>query len=165
MILNDVLRSVRYLLDLSEPKVIEIVHCADPTFLLDRDEVRAFLLKEDEPGHAPCTDAMLACFLDGLIVHRRGRDERQPARPFETRITNNLVLKKLRIAFELTDVDMHAVFADAGFPVSKPELSALFRQPGHRNYRPCGDQMLRNFLKGLTLRMRGAAGGQQDSLD
>lgn len=156
MILNDVLRSVRYLLDLSEPKVIEIVHLADPAFAVERDEVRAFLLKEDEPGHALCSDAVLARFLDGLIVYRRGRDEGQPARPFETRLTNNLVLKKLRIAFELTDVDMHGVFADAGFPVSKPELSALFRQPGHRNYRPCGDQMLRNFLKGLTLRMRGA---------
>jgi uncharacterized protein YehS (DUF1456 family) len=73
----------------------------------------------------------------------------------ESRITNNLVLKKLRVAFELKDGDMHQVFADAGFPVSKPELSALFRQPGHSNYRACGDQMLRNFLKGLTLRLRG----------
>ena len=156
MILNDVLRRTRYLLDLSEPKVIEIVHLVDPGFALEREDVRAVLLKEDEPGHALCSDAVLARFLDGLIVYRRGRDEGQPVRPFEKRLTNNLVLKKLRIAFELTDIDMHAVFADAGFPVSKPELSALFRQPGHRNYRPCGDQMLRNFLKGLTLRFRGA---------
>ena len=47
----------------------------------------------------------------------------------------NLVLKKLRVAFGLKDVDMHQVFVDAGFPVSKPELSALFRQPGHKNFR------------------------------
>jgi uncharacterized protein YehS (DUF1456 family) len=66
------------------------------------------------------------------------------------------VLKKLRVAFELRDEDMHRAFADAGLPVSKPELSALFRQPDHRNYRACGDQMLRNFLKGLTLRLRQA---------
>lgn len=156
MILNDVLRSVRFMLDLSEPKVIDIVQLADPAFVLDKDEVRAWLLKEDEPGHQPCSDAVLARFLNGLIVHRRGRNENQPARPIEARISNNLVLKKLRIAFELTDADMHEVFAAAGFAVSKPELSALFRQPGHRNYRPCGDQMLRNFLKGLTLRLRGA---------
>ena len=158
MILNDVLRSVRFMLDLSEPRVVEIVHLADPAFMLERDDVRALLLKEDEPGFRPCGDAMLARFLDGLIVDRRGRDDRQPARPFESRMTNNLVMKKLRIAFELTDVDMHALFADAGFPVSKPELSAVFRQPGHRNYRPCGDQMLRNFLRGLTLRVRGIPG-------
>ena len=72
----------------------------------------------------------------------------------EKRINNNLVLKKLRIAFELRDEDMHQAFADAGMPVGKPELSAFFRQPEHRNYRACGDQLLRNFLKGLTLRLR-----------
>ena len=64
--------------------------------------------------------------------------------------------KMHHMAFELKDVDMHQVFADAGFPVSKPELSALFRQPGHKNFRLCGDQLLRNFLKGLTLRVRGS---------
>jgi len=156
MINNDVLRSVRYMLDLSDQKVVEIARLADPAFDIEKDEVRSLLLKEGEPGHVACTDGLLARFLDGLIVHRRGRDERLPSRPVESRISNNVVLKKLRVAFELTDVDMHQVFVDAGFPVSKPELSALFRQPGHRNFRPCGDQMLRNFLKGLTLCVRGS---------
>lgn len=159
MIHNDVLRSIRYMLDLSEPRVIEIIRLGDPAFVLEKDEVRALLLKEDEPGHEPCSDGVLARFLDGLIVHRRGRFDDRPARPIEARITNNLVLKKLRIAFELTDVGMLEVFASAGFRVSKPELSAFFRQPGHRNYRLCGDQILRNFLKGLTLHVRGVQGG------
>ena len=156
MINNDVLRSIRYMLDLGDSKVAEIARLADPAFVVEKDDVRAFLLKEDEPGYLACSDAALAHFLDGLIVHRRGRDEGVPPRLVEKRISNNVVLKKLRVAFELKDVDMHQVFADAGFPVSKPELSALFRQPGHKNFRPCGDQMLRNFLKGLTLRVRGA---------
>jgi uncharacterized protein YehS (DUF1456 family) len=155
MINNDVLRSIRYMLDLGDGKVVDIVQLADPGFALDRDDVRPILLKEDEPGHVPCSDAVLAHFLDGLIIHLRGRDERVPARPVERRISNNVVLKKLRVAFELKDVDMHAIFEAAGFPVSKPELSALFRQPGHKNFRQCGDQLLRNFLKGLTLRVRG----------
>ena len=47
------------------------------------------------------------------------------------------------------------IFASAGRPVTKPELSALFRQPGHKNFRLCGDQLLRYFLRGLTLRVRG----------
>lgn len=155
MINNDVLRSIRYMLDLSDNKVVEIARLADPAFAIEKDDVRAFLLKEDEPGYQACSDAVLAHFLDGLIVHLRGRDESVPPRPVEKRISNNVVLKKLRVAFELKDVDMHQVFVDAGFPVSKPELSALFRQPGHKNFRACGDQMLRNFLKGLTLRVRG----------
>ena len=155
MISNDVLRSVRYLLDLPDARIVDVVHLADPGFALTPDEVRAWLLREDEPGFKECPNAALARFLDGLIVHLRGRDDSRPPPPIAARVTNNLVLKKLRVAFELKDVDMHDAFAAAGFPVSKPELSALFRQPGHKNYRPCGDQMLRNFLKGLTLRVRG----------
>ena len=153
MINNDVLRSIRYMLDLSDNKVIEVIQLADPGFAIDKDDVRAFLLREDEPGYQACTDRVMAHFLDGLVIHRR--DESLPPRPVEKRINNNVVLKKLRVAFQLTDVDMHKAFADAGFPVSRPELSALFRQPGHKNFRLCGDQLLRNFLKGLTLRVRG----------
>jgi uncharacterized protein YehS (DUF1456 family) len=156
MINNDVLRSIRYMLDLGDQHVVDVIHLADPDFPVERADVQAFLRKDDEPGHAACSDATLARFLDGLIVHRRGRSDTLPQRPAEARITNNLVLKKLRVAFELKDVDMHQVFELAGFPVSRPELSALFRQPGHKNYRPCGDQLLRNFLKGLTLRVRAA---------
>jgi len=154
MINNDVLRSIRYMLDLGDQKVVEITQLADPGFAIGKEDVQAFLKRDDDPGHVACSDRVLAHFLDGLIIHYRGRME-GPPRPVEKRIDNNVVLKKLRVAFELKDVDLHQAFADAGFPVSKPELSALFRQPGHKNYRPCGDQMLRNFLKGLTLHVRG----------
>lgn len=156
MINNDVLRSIRYMLDLSDGMIADTCALADPAFVVDKADVPGWLRKEDEAGFVACDDRTLAHFLDGLIVHFRGRDESQPLRPVEKRITNNLVLKKLRVAFELKDVDMHDIFQSAGFPVSKPELSALFRQPDHKNYRACGDQMLRNFLKGLTLRVRPA---------
>jgi len=156
MINNDVLRSIRYMLDLSDNRIVEICALADPAFVVDKADVPGWLRKENEEGFVACDDRTLAHFLDGLIVQMRGRDESQPLRPVEKRITNNLVLKKLRVAFELKDVDMHAIFESAGFPVSKPELSALFRQPDHKNFRACGDQLLRNFLKGLTLRVRGA---------
>ena len=155
MINNDTLRAIRYMLDLSDARVVEITHLADPGFPLTKEDVQAFLRKDDEAGHLECSNAVLAHFLDGLVIHRRGRDDSQPPRPVEKRVTNNVVLKKLRVAFELKDVDMHAILAAAGFPISKPELSALFRQPGHKNFRLCGDQLLRNFLKGLTLRLRG----------
>ena len=141
-------------LDLSDARVVELVQLADPQFVLDKADIPALLKKENEPGAVLCSDPLLARFLDGLVVWRRGRDESLPPRPVEDRISNNLVLKKLRVAFELKDVDMHEVFSGAGFPITKPELTALFRQPGHKNYRPCGDQILRNFLKGLTLRFR-----------
>lgn len=156
MINNDVLRSIRYMLDLSDIKVVEIAKLTDPTFPIEKADVQAFLRKDDDPDFAECKDGVLAHFLDGLVIYCRGRNDSLPPRPVEKRVTNNVVLKKLRVAFELKDVDMHQVFASAGFPISKPELTALFRQPGHTNYRACGDQLLRNFLKGLTLRVRGS---------
>ena len=122
---------------------------------LSAQEVQAYLLREDEPGFAPLDDRLLGLFLDGLVVHLRGARSDAPPRPPEKRINNNAVLKKLRVAFELKDVDLVDIFASAGRPVTKPELSALFRQPGHKNFRLCGDQLLRYFLRGLTLRVRG----------
>lgn len=156
MINNDVLRSIRYMLDLSDAAIVETSKLADPDFAIGKSDVQAFLKKDTDGGYAECSDSALAHFLDGLVFHFRGRDPNLPQRPVEKRVTNNLVLKKLRVAFELKDADMHQIFHEAGFPVTKPELSALFRQPGHKNFRPCGDQLLRNFLKGLTLRLRGA---------
>lgn len=155
MINNDVLRSIRYMLDLSDQKVVEITQLADAAFPIEKADVQAFLKKDDEEGYVECSNKVLAHFLDGLVFHCRGKDESRPLRPVEKRVTNNVVLKKLRVAFELKDVDMHQILDDAGFPISKPELSALFRQPEHKNFRLCGDQLLRNFLKGLTLRVRG----------
>lgn len=156
MINNDVLRSIRYMLDLSDGQIVELAQLADPDFAVDKAQVQACLKKELDEGYLECSDALLAHFLDGLVFHYRGKNPDLPQRPVEKRVTNNLVLKKLRVAFEMKDVDMHRAFDDAGFPVTKPELSALFRQPDHKNFRQCGDQLLRNFLKGLTLRIRGS---------
>jgi uncharacterized protein YehS (DUF1456 family) len=147
MINNDVLRSIRYMLDLSDGKVVEITKLADANFSIEKEDVQAFLKKDEDAGYVECSNSVLAHFLDGLVVQRRGRDESLPPRPVEKRVTNNVVLKKLRVAFELKDVDMHQILADAGFPIC---------QPDHKNFRLCGDQLLRNFLKGLTLRVRGS---------
>lgn len=118
-------------------------------------EMAGYLLREEDFGFRECPDRVLAHFLDGLIIHRRGKDETIPAKPVETSITNNTVLKKLRVAFELKESDMLAIMEAAELHVSKHELSALFRNPGHTNYRACGDQFLRKFLRSLTQRVRG----------
>lgn len=157
MILNDVLRSLRYILDAGESALVDLVKLADSTFEIRADDVVAMLKKEDEEGYQVCTDAVLARVLDGIVFSKRGKDENRPQRPFERTVSNNLVLKKLRVAFELKEDDLHAILKAAEFPVSKPELSALFRSPDQKNYRTCGDQLLRNFLKGLALRTRGAS--------
>ncbi len=70
-------------------------------------------------------------------------------------MTNNEILKKLRIALNLKDTDMIEILKLADFDISKAELSALFRSEDQRNYRECGDQILRRFLNGLIIKNRG----------
>ncbi|KDO01639.1 DUF1456 family protein [Pseudomonas donghuensis] len=153
MIHNDVLRSLRYLLDVNDAKLTDIIKLTG--FEVSTADIAAYLKKEDEEGFVRCPDEVIAYFLDGLVIFKRGKDDCRPPLPIELPVTNNIVMKKLRVAFELKEDDLHAILKAADFPVSKPELSALFRKVGHNNYRPCGDQLLRNFLKGLTLRVRG----------
>ena len=153
MINNDVLRSVRFMLNIDDATVAAIIALGGHE--VATVDVVDYLKRDDEPGYRECGNRVMAHFLDGLIIYRRGRDESLPLRPVDTQITNNTVLKKLRVAFELKEEDLLAIMRAASFPVSKPELSALFRNPTHHNFRACGDQFLRNFLKSLTARVRG----------
>lgn len=153
MLNNDVLRSLRYTLDISDAQMVDIIKLSGKQ--VAPSDLAAILKKEDEEGFTPCDDELMAHFLDGLVFFKRGKDDSRPAQPLELPVTNNMVLKKLRVAFELKEDDMHTIMNSVDCPVSKPEMSALFRKFGHSNYRTCGDQFLRNFLKGLTLRVRG----------
>ncbi|SPX10155.1 conserved protein, DUF1456 family [Escherichia coli] len=90
--------------------------------------------------------------LNGLIYEKRGKDESAPALEPERRINNNIVLKKLRIAFSLKTDDILAILTEQQFRVSMPEITAMMRAPDHKNFRECGDQFLRYFLRGLAAR-------------
>lgn len=70
-------------------------------------------------------------------------------------MSNNDIMKKLRVALEFTDDDIIKVLDLANFRVTKTEISALFRKEDHPNFKPCGDQILRNFLNGLIIYKRG----------
>jgi uncharacterized protein YehS (DUF1456 family) len=115
------------------------------------------LKKEGEDESIECSNPLMTFFLDGLIVHLRGaRDsgEAQAATAAAAPLNNNSILKKLRIALNLKEEDMIAIMQVAGIIISKSELTALFRNSGHKHFKECGDQFLRNFLKGVTIRNR-----------
>ena len=76
-------------------------------------------------------------------------------------MTNNDILKKLRVALKLRDEDMIHVLKLADFEVTKSEINALFRSEDHPNYKECGDQLLRYFLNGLVIYMRGPEGAER----
>lgn len=151
MLNNDVLRSLRYTLNLNDNALLELFHSVEPD--LDVATLRSYLASEEDESFVRMDDELMVGFLDSLIVSRRGPSP-QPAPPTELPLTNNTVLKKLRVAFTLQEADLLAILDSVAFTVTKPELSALFRKPDHKNYRLCGDQLLRQFLKGLTLRLR-----------
>jgi uncharacterized protein YehS (DUF1456 family) len=70
-------------------------------------------------------------------------------------MTNNDILKKLRVAHKLRDEDIVKILALVDFRISKSELNAFFRREDHPKYMECGDQILRNFLNGLIIHLRG----------
>jgi uncharacterized protein YehS (DUF1456 family) len=151
---NDVLRKLRYALNLNDSAMLELFKLTDHE--IERSSLTGLLKKEDDEGFVACRDDVLGYFLDGLILQRRGRKEAKPGetRKPDPRLTNNTILKKLRIALELKEDDMLAILELADVDISKSELSALFRKEGHKNYKECGDQFLRKFLQGLSLRYR-----------
>jgi uncharacterized protein YehS (DUF1456 family) len=70
-------------------------------------------------------------------------------------MTNNDILKKLRVALQLRDDEIVKILALVDFKITTNELSAIFRKEDHPNYKECGDQLLRNFLNGLIIHLRG----------
>ncbi|ATA23235.1 hypothetical protein BIY26_20410 [Brenneria goodwinii] len=152
MINNDVLRSVRYMLNLNNEQLIDILALMDTS--VTPQQMAGFVKKEEEEGYQLCPDILMGAFLDGLIIHKRGKDDSRPAPKIERRITNNIILKKLRVAFALKTTDIQEILQAQNFRLSQPELTAMLRAPDHKNYRECGDQVLRYFLKGLAVRLR-----------
>ena len=149
---NDVLRRIRYVFDFGDSKMIAIFGSAD--YEVTRGQVSDWLKKDDDPAYQECSDTQLAIFLNGLINEKRGK--REGAQPeSEKQLNNNIIFMKLKIALNLKAEDVLEILELAEFRISKHELSAFFRRPGHKHYRECKDQILRNFLQGMQLKIRG----------
>lgn len=80
-------------------------------------------------------------------------------------MNNNDVFKKLRVALQLRDEQIIEILALVDFRMEKPELNALFRAQDHPNFMECGDQVLRNFLNGLIIHLRGTKEDPKNAMD
>jgi len=78
-------------------------------------------------------------------------------------MSNNDIFKKLRVALSLTNEDILKIMALVNFKIGKSELGDIFRSDDHPNFKPCGDQILRNFLNGLVIYKRGPRPPKQDT--
>jgi len=151
MLNNDLLRQLRYVFDYNDIEMINIFKLGD--LEVSRDVLVNWLKKEEDEGFQSLHDIKLATFLNGLIVKNRGRRDGEQPKPEKT-LTNNLILKKLKIALSLRDDDIIDILKLAGLNASSHEISAFFRNPSQPQYRLCKDQMLRNFVHGLQIKFR-----------
>ncbi len=151
MLNNDILRRIRYTFDFSDAEMMEVFKLADLT--VTKEQILNWLKKEEEEDFQSLHDIKLATFLNGLIVNKRGKKEGEQPKPEKT-LTNNLILRKLKIALNLKDEDLIQILKLAELNVSAHEISAFFRNPSQPQYRPCKDQILRNFLHGMQLKYR-----------
>ena len=152
---NDLLRRLRFILDIKDTKIIKILALVDYQVPLPR--VVSWLKKEDDEDFTECTDKDMLAFLDGLIIEKRGKkeppvDKKITVIPVST-LNNNLIFLKLKIAFDLKSDDVLEMLELTKYNISPSELSAFFRKKSHRHYRVCKDQILRKFLKGLQLKL------------
>ncbi len=150
---NDVLRRLRYALDISDVKLLEIFQKSD--FKTDTVQVKNMLKKEDEEDFFNINDRIMTLFLDGFIIYKRGENPNQTVVKKEKRLTNNDILKKLKIALNLKSEDILEILTIAENPISKSELAAVLQKKDHKNYKECGDKYIKKFLQGLTIKNRG----------
>jgi uncharacterized protein YehS (DUF1456 family) len=152
---NEILRSIRDALRLDDATMVRIFSEAGRE--VGQSAIAAFLKTEEEDNYIPCSNPILGFFLDGLIIHMRGKLEGRPdtaATPL-AELGNNAILKKLRIALDLKEDDLTELFKLGGYGISKHELTALFRKKGHKHYKECNDELLGSFLKGVALNYKG----------
>jgi uncharacterized protein YehS (DUF1456 family) len=147
---NDIIRRIRYMLNLNDSKMIELFSLAEHE--VSRAQISDWLKKDDDPAFKELYDIDLAIFLNGLIIDKRGRKEGPLPKP-EKRLNNNIIFRKLIIALNLKNNDVLDILELVNMKISKHELSAFFRDPKQNQYRPCKDQILRNFLQGLQLKL------------
>lgn len=149
---NDILRKLRYCLNYNNREMLAVFTAAKQRKVANH-ELHTWLQKDDSDDYKSLTDKDFALFLNGLINIKRG-EKPGPSQPPEQKLNNNLIFRKLKIAFNLKSEDILEILSLANFRFSEHELSALFRKPEHKHFRVCKDQVLRNFLMGLQIKLR-----------
>lgn len=146
---NDILRRLRYTFELNDAQMIAVFASADS--LVTREQISNWLKKDDDPEYIAIYDKDFAAFLQGFINLKRGKKEGEQPK-IEKKLNNNIIFRKLKIALALKDEDIIEILDLVNFRISKHELSAFFRNPNQNQYRPCKDQILRNFIHGLQVK-------------
>jgi uncharacterized protein YehS (DUF1456 family) len=144
---GSLLHKIRNALRIDEETMLHIYALEE--YPMEEKRLKAILKKPSAKGHEAADYEELGVFLDGLIRLRRGAPRNPPPEDAEIELDNNLILKKLRIALELKEMDLEMIFEMGERPMSRSQLRDLFRNPTHPKYLPCSDAILNDFLLGL----------------
>lgn len=146
---NDIFRKIIRALVLDIQQIQSLFSVSDID--LSEKEITNLLKTDYEPGFAPMPDYILLVLLNNLIDSKRGKKADVITEPVNKhqKITNNEVLKKLRIAFNLHEQDVRDVFKAVTIELTKSDLSALFRKPDNNHFKVCDDELLFDFIDGL----------------
>jgi uncharacterized protein YehS (DUF1456 family) len=150
MIKNEIIKRLRFMLDVDTAVLAECFVLGGSDFTAPM--VEHLLVSETDEAYQECTDELFTRFLDGLIIYRRGPSKEGLRNPVA--LTNNLILKKVRIALELEARDLDNAFMLADCEMSQHEISSLFRKPGTKHFVACTDELLERFFSGLSLYFR-----------
>ena len=153
------LRRLRYTFNYNDKQMMALFSSAGVT--VTREQVSQWLKKDDDADFVSCFDVQLAAFLNGFINEKRGKKEGAQAVP-EKRLTNNIILTKLKIALNLKAEELIELLETVDFRLNKPELSAFSRKTDHKHYRECKDQVLRNLLQAIDKKYHVARTGKMD---
>ncbi|MCF6244095.1 MAG: DUF1456 family protein [Sulfurovum sp.] len=143
---NEILFRIQKALKLSLEDMLEAYKLE--SYDMASEHLNALLKKRLDKGFEKCTYEELGIFLDGLVTLKRGPSPKKP-NDEAVELTNNLILKKLRIALELKEVETEIIFGLAEVELTKQQLASLFRKESHKNFKPCSDELLMAFLEGL----------------
>lgn len=145
---NELLNKLSQILQLDSEQIVAIFAQAEVS--VSADDASAYSKSHGDTEHKPVSDLILAQFLNGLINQLRGKKD-GPQATAETELSNNAKCMKIKIAFNIQADKMVELFELGELPLSKHEISAFFRKPDTKHYRPCKDDTLRAFIKGLAL--------------
>jgi len=143
---NYILRSMINSLKLDKVDVLKSYKLVDKK--ITQEDVDDILREESDEKFILLSDEGFELFLNGFIVYKRGPSDKK-ANKQKINFSNNIILKKLKIALDLKDEDIIEIFVNDGLEITKSQLSAYFRRDGHVNYRNCSDSLLKRFIKGL----------------
>ena len=144
--LNETLYKIKKSLDLTNSDIIQAYELED--FSISEEHLESLLVQKHDKNFQEATFEEVGIFLDGLVTLKRGPSKQKPTNE-TVELTNNLTLKKLRIALELKDPQIEIIFALADIELTKQQLSSLYRKESHKNFKVCSDTLLISFLDGL----------------